>query len=197
MGTAEAARRVGSPFAVTGGVFTTWGSTAAEREGTFPCDRWLPDPDEALYRAVDVEAPDTVLFRWLCQLKAAPYSYDWLDNLGRRSPQHLVPGLERLAVGQRVMIFELVEFVPDRHLTLHLRRHAVYGEVAVTYAVVPAGERRCRLVVKMLVRYPRLPILGLLARWTAAPLDLVMMRRQLFTLKALAERQALDAGGRA
>ena len=47
------------------------------------------------------------------------FSYDWIDNFGRQSPRELVPGLERLAVGQRVMsIFRLVEFERDVHLTL-------------------------------------------------------------------------------
>ena len=70
-----------------------WGSTAAERAMPLPCDDALPDATDAYHRAVDVEADAAVVFRWLCQLKVAPYSYDWIDNLGRRSPQRLTPGL--------------------------------------------------------------------------------------------------------
>src|SRR5262249_6937940 len=67
----------------------TWGSTPAERRMQFPCDRHLPACDDALFRAVSVAAPAPLLFRWLCQLRVAPYSYDWLDNFGRRSPRQL------------------------------------------------------------------------------------------------------------
>src|SRR3989442_6907518 len=149
----------------------TWGSTATERALSFPCDRYLPEPDDALFRAVGIDAPATVLFRWLCQLKVAPYSYDWIDNFGRTSPRRLIPGLEALAVGQRFMaLFELVEFEPDRDLTLRLHG-SVFGDVAVTYRIIPMGERSTRLVVKLLMRYP-IPLRPL-APWIAPALDLI------------------------
>ncbi len=175
----------------------TWGSTAAERARPFPCDGLVPEPTDALFRAVDVAAPARVLFRWLCQLRAAPYSYDWIDNLGRQSPRHLTPGLERLAVGQRVMtFFELVAFEPDRHLTLVGSAPgfgANMGEFALSYVVVPRGDSRSRLVVKILVRYPRGP-LGWAMRGLLPWGDLVMMRKQLLTLKRLAEAAAAQEG---
>jgi hypothetical protein len=134
------------------------------------------------------------MFRWLCQLRLAPYSYDVLDNLGRRSPRTLDAGTDELVVGQRmVAIFRLASFERDRHLTLVARGHRVFGDVAVTYRVEPAGAEECRLVVKLAVRYPRHP-LGRLGRWWLPAGDLVMMRRQLLNLRALAERDAHTAG---
>ena len=166
-----------------------WGSTAADRALAFPCDGRLAEPADTLWRAVDVDAPPATLFRWLCQLRVAPYSYDWIDNLGRQSPRTLTPGLERLAIGQRVMtIFDLVAFEPGRHLTLLLRRAGgPFGEVALTYLVVPRPPDGSRLVVKIRWRYPTAPGLGWFARSFLPWADLVMMRKQLLTLKALAE----------
>jgi hypothetical protein len=170
----------------------TWGSTAEERAAGYPCDRWLADPDDSLWRAIDVSAPPAMVFRWLCQLRAAPYSYDWIDNLGRTSPRELTPGLEDLAAGQRVMtIFRLVEFERDRHITLVLERgKRMFGELAMTYAVDPAPGGS-RLVAKLLVRRPRGPMRILAPLLPAG--DLVMMKKQLRTLKALAERDAYSA----
>jgi hypothetical protein len=170
----------------------SWGTTALERAEPFPCDRLIPDADHALFRAVDVEAPPAVTFRWLCQLRAAPYSYDKLDNLGRRSPQTLTPGLEELQPGQRVQtIFRLIEFEPGRSMTM-LSSGPVFGRVACTYCAERLGDGRSRIVVKLIVTYPRAPH-GPLLRLLGPPGDLVMMRRQLLNLKELAERQA--AGG--
>jgi len=166
-----------------------WGSTPAERARSFPCDRHLAAHGDALYRAVRVAAPAAVLFRWLCQLRVAPYSYDWIDNFGRRSPRQLTPGLDDLQVGQRVMsIFELVEFEPARHLTLRTRRSRLFGQFAVSYVIVPEDPTHCRLVVKILVDLPRPAPLALALRWLMPLGDLIMMRKQLLTMKALAER---------
>ena len=172
-----------------------WGATRDERELRFACDRFVPRPDSAFYRAVTVNAPAAQLFRWLCQLRVAPYSYDWLDNFGQQSPQTLTADLERLRTGQRIMtVFRLVAFEPDRHITaaLDFGRPAI-DELAVTYLTIPEADARCRLLVKVVVAYPRNPI-GMTMRTLLPAGDLVMMRRQLFTLRNLAER---DAAGRA
>jgi hypothetical protein len=166
-----------------------WGSTAAERTAPFPCDGVLTDPECTLYRAVDVEAPVATTFRWLCQLRAAPYSYDKLDNLGKRSPQTLTPGLDAVAIGQRWQtIFKLVGFETGRSLTM-VSKGRVFGHVVVTYRAEPAGEGRSRIVVKLLIDFPR-GLLRPLARLVLPPGDVVMMRRQLLNLKGLAERTA-------
>ena len=168
----------------------TWGSTAAERARAYPCDRYVVG-DAAYFRALGVRAPADRLFRWLCQLRVAPYSYDWIDNRGRRSPRTLTPGADALARGQSVMgIFRLVDFEAGRHLTLHLpagtRAGRRFGEIAVTYQVEPLGPAACRLVVKIAVR--RRPGLGgAIVRRLLPWGDLVMMRRQLLNLRALAE----------
>jgi hypothetical protein len=168
-----------------------WGSTAEERAADWPCDRLLPDANLVLYRSVDVAAPVEVAFRWLCQLRVAPYSYDWLDNLGRRSPRTLTPGLDELEVGQRVMIFDLVEFNPGEEITLRARGD-FFGRLFVTYRVYATSDTASRLAVKLVVRHRR-DALGLLWRWVLPAGDLVMMRKQLLTLAHLAEADASRA----
>ncbi|HEX5989456.1 MAG TPA: hypothetical protein VFY75_04495 [Solirubrobacterales bacterium] len=164
-----------------------WGSTAEERTRPYPCDDLLEEPRSELFRAVDVDAPQATVFRWLCQLRAAPYSYDKLDNFGRRSPQRLTPGLERLERGQRVAtIFHLADFEPGESLTI-LHRGRVFGEVACTYRAARVDGERSRIVVKLLWRPARRGLLGAPERLLLPPGDLVMMRRQLLNLKELAE----------
>ncbi|HEX3433125.1 MAG TPA: hypothetical protein VHT25_03585 [Solirubrobacteraceae bacterium] len=152
------------------------------------CDGLLAGTPLRLHRAVSVEAEPRLVFRWLCQLKHAPYSYDLLDNFARRSPRELTPGAERLAVGQRFMsIFTLVSYVPDEQLTLRARR------TAVTYAALSEGQRT-RLLARVLFAPPGGRLLGSLSGGALAAGDLLMMRKQLLTLKALCERDAARAG---
>jgi hypothetical protein len=167
-----------------------WGTTEQERAAELPCDGFMPEADDVADRAVDVAAPPEAVFRRLCQLRVAPYSYDLLDNLGRRSPRELIPGLEELELGQRFAhIFRLVDVEPGRSLTIRTDR-GPFGDVVCTYLVTPraAGSR---LAVRLRVVYPRGP-LGLLERVLLPPGDLVMMRKQLLTFAQLAEADALS-----
>lgn len=167
-----------------------WGTTAEERELCFPCDRVLPDHNDAYYRGVTVSAQPPTLFRWLCQMRVAPYSYDWLDNFARRSPRELTPDLEHLELGQPFMtIFDLVDFERNVHITLRLRWPGLFPPIAVSYFVDPEGNTGCRLIVKVVLRF-RPGLRDRLIRRPAPWLDWVMMRRQLLNLKALAEGAA-------
>jgi hypothetical protein len=143
----------------------------------------MEEPDQVLLRAIEVDAPAPTLFRWLCQLRVAPYSYDWIDNRGRRSPRTLTPGLERLAVGQRFMtIFRLAEFEPGRSITV-VHRGPLFGRVVGTYDVTSTGPQTSRLLVRLLVRYAHGPVAVGLASLVLPAGDLVMMRKQLRTLR--------------
>jgi hypothetical protein len=166
-----------------------WGSTPAERAASYGCDGRIEDPDAILFRAVDVAAPASLLYRWLCQLRVAPYSYDWIDNRGRRSPQQLIEGLDELEIGQRACtIFEIVAFEPGRSITLDSTT-PIFGRTAITYQANPVDADTCRLVVKLVFRTSRNPY-GWVARRVLPLGDLVMMRRQLLNLRGLAERDA-------
>ena len=156
----------------------TWGLRPPERTVPLPCDAVRPHAGVQADRAISIAAPPAIVFAWLCQLRAAPYSYDLLDNLGRRSPRARNPELVRLEAGQRFMtMFALWSFVDGEQITLRSKG------VAVTYAVRPEGAGS-RLHARVWFGGPRL-----LARVVALG-DLVMMRKQLRTLKTLAEREA-------
>jgi hypothetical protein len=171
-----------------------WGARPAERDAPSPADALLPGATEHWVRAVDIAAPPALVWRWLCQLRAAPYSYDWIDNLGRRSPQELTPGLQDVAVGQRLLVaFRVAAFAPGEHLTVLAKpRSGLLPPFAMAYVVEPAGPGASRLVAHIRAAAP--PALPRpVARAAMAALcagDLVMMRRQLLNLKRLAERDA-------
>ncbi|OMC38259.1 hypothetical protein A5740_27545 [Mycobacterium sp. GA-1841] len=154
-----------------------WGATADERSATLPCDALAPDAAMWADRAISIAASPATVFGWLCQLRVAPYSYDLIDNLGRRSPQTRDPDLTALRVGQRFMqIFTLDSFIEGGHITLRS------GTVAVTYATrAEAGGTR----LHVRVRFGANRILG----WALALGDVVMMRKQLLTLRGLAEQE--------
>ena len=68
------------------------------------------------------------------------------------------------------------------------RAITIVGEIAGSYVILPRTTQECRLVVKLLVCYPTKSHWSLM-RWCLPWGDLLMMRKQLFTLKHLAEGQ--------
>ena len=157
-----------------------WGVTDAEVARRYPCDDLVPDAPVELWRGVTVDAAAPTVWRWLRQVQLAPYSYDWIDNLGRRSPRELQE-MSEPEVGQhysrtagRWKIGRILAVEPGVHLTA-----TILGAV-MSYVVVPEGAST-RLLLKIVL--PK-------RRWYSTPLalgDWPMARKQLLTLKRLAE----------
>ncbi|KQT94093.1 hypothetical protein ASG49_04040 [Marmoricola sp. Leaf446] len=173
------------------GRIAAWGTTPAEAAAHHPADGHVPAGGRHFVRAVDVDADPATTWRWVCQLSVAPYSYDLVDNLGRRSPRTLTPGAERLQLGQRVLFGPVVELESGRLLVVAARGlgRRVCGPVAMSYEVLPGRRTPSRLLLCLAVGPPRRPLVVLDRVWQAVlgAGDLVMARRQLLTLRDLAE----------
>jgi len=157
-----------------------WGVTDAEVGRHYPCDDVVPQPVLQLWRGVTVEATRNRLWPWVAQVRLAPYSYDWIDNLGRQSPQEL-RGLSEPVVGEPFTtagtrrLGRILAVEPQRHLTAEIARGVV-----MCYLLSAEGDAT-RLLLKVVASRGR----------AVAPLlslgDLVMARRQLLNFKRLAE----------
>lgn len=156
-----------------------WGVSDAETHLGFPCDDFVEAPTMVAWRGVSVQAGPEVVWARLKQVRLAPYSYDLVDNLGRRSPaeRHALP---EPRVGEPFTRAygrdqgTVVSVDPGRHLTAEIM--GAY----MSYVVVPRPHDT-RLLLKVVAR---------ISPWLAPALslgDLVMARKQLLRLAHLAE----------
>jgi len=157
-----------------------WGVTDAETQRPYPCDEFVISATLEAWRGVTVHAPPERVWPWVRQVRLAPYSYDWIDNLGRRSPRELrdlpdpEPGQHFTTAGGR-RLGRVLAVEPGRHLTA-----GIMGAV-MSYVLV-RSDLDTRLLLKIVMPGWR-PLAPLLSAG-----DLVMARRQLLNFKALAER---------
>lgn len=161
-------------------------------EGPAPRNFTAVSPGQHWVRAIDVNASPEALFAWVTQLRRAPYSYDWADNFGRRSPQRLDRSMVDVSVGDSVMtIFTVIAVVPGTSMTLSMNERtptSLFGALTVHYEVEPRGAQS-RLSVEMVVPLPPGPLKAF-RRYILAWGDLLMMRKQLKELKRLTESSA-------
>ncbi len=165
-----------------------WGVSDAEISRPYPCDEFLRAPALQAWRGVDVAVPPEAVWPWVAQVRIAPYSYDWIDNRGRRSPRELA-GLAEPRVGEAFTtaggraVGRIVSVDTGKQLT-----GTIMGAY-MSYVLLPADRDSTRLLLKVVMRTSGLTALGLCVG------DLIMSRRQLLNLKHLAERHGRDRGG--
>jgi hypothetical protein len=159
-----------------------WGVTDAEVARHYPCDDLVSAPALQAWRGVTAQASIDRVWPWVAQIRLAPYSYDWIDNLGRRSPRELrdlpepVAGQPFTAAMGGRPAGRILSVDPGAQLT-----GTIMGAV-MSYVLVPTDDGSTRLLLKVVAAGGSMltPLLCLG--------DLVMARKQLRTLARLAER---------
>lgn len=157
-----------------------WGVSDAEVLQRYPCDDLLLNPAAELWRGITVFAPIGDAWQWIKQIRIAPYSYDWLDNLGRRSPQSLL-ALPEPVPGEK---FSTSALGPVGRIQSMESRHQITGVVMgcpMSYVLVEESGA-IRILLKILIPSWYGPFSRLLSVG-----DLIMARRQLTNLKRLIE----------
>ena len=167
-----------------------WGATDEEVHRAMPGDD-LIQVAASTTRAIAIAAPPDQVWPWLVQIgygRAGWYSYDWIDNDGRPSADRILPQLQQLGVGDRILM--LPEMGPPV-LESQPNRYFVAGD--------QEGPTWC------LALYPTPGGCRLVSRWRAAwhmtladafwilisdPGPFIMERRMLKGIKARAERAA-------
>ena len=159
-----------------------------------PGDELLPPGAHSTTRAITINATPRDVFPWLLQIgygRGGWYSYDWIDNDGKRSVDRIDPALQRLAVGDRIPM--LPDFGPVVR-EIQTDHHILSGGDADTWCLLvePTADGRSRLVSRWRQDWPK--TFGTFV-WTLVsdPGAFVMERKMLRTIRSLAEGQRADA----
>ena len=180
-------------------LFQHWGARPEEIEGPFVGDELVPDATLLATRSISLDAPPGRVYPWLAQMgfgKAGWYSYDWIDNLGRRSASTILSQWQDVSTGDVIpgggpVGFEVALAEEPRAFVLSLART---GGITDRIAFTLAYELRdldgsTRLVSRVRARVD-LPGGRLMERALLGPGDGIMVRRQLLNLAGRAAQNA-------
>jgi hypothetical protein len=169
-----------------------WGATQEEIDRPLQGDDIVPDPSFNATRAVTIHTSAQNIFPWIVQMgmnRAGWYSYDLLDNFGRRSAETILPEYQDPRVG------DLIPMSPDGKYGIWVRdfqkdRWMLWwnknGDTTWIWVIEPESPDRCRLLTRIRTKY----------RWLSftAPFnlliefcDLPMMRKSMIGIKRRAE----------
>jgi hypothetical protein len=170
-----------------------WGATDAEVKRSMPGDEIVSKPSFNATRAVTIHAPAQNIYPWIVQMdvtQAGWYSYDLLDNLGRRSAESLLPEHQNIQIG------DLIPISPDGKQGMwvkYFRKNKWMlwwdkkGDTTWIWEIHPEGENQFRLITRIRVKY-RLFSSAVLFNLLTEFFDLLMMRKSMLGIKRRAEK---------
>jgi hypothetical protein len=136
-----------------------WGATDEEAARAMPGDDVVKQPTFSATRAVTIEAKPEQIWPWLVQMgfhRAGWYSYDWVDNLGRRSSERIIPEFQHVHVGDLIPMSPggkvgvcVRDFESNRWLLWWDQK----GKVTWLWGLDPLDDTGTRLISRVRMKY--------------------------------------------
>ena len=124
------AATIGTYAAVVRPRLLRWGATDAELRAPYPGADLIPEGTRSATMAVTLDASPARVWPWLAQMgtdRGGWYSWDRLDNFGRRSTDRIHPEWQQIRVGDRLAAkpdgsewWEVAALEPGRFLGLRM-----------------------------------------------------------------------------
>ncbi len=175
-----------------------WGATAEEVARTMPGDDLISGPGLDTTRAITIRARPEEIWPWLVQMgygRGGWYSYDRLDNSGRRSADKIIPEFQTpLVAGGRIPGGQRYSF---QVMSMETNRSLVLGpQISWSFGLYPQADGSTRLVERLRAKYhwrrPRMyPFIVMLDVG-----DFIMMRKHLLSLKQRVEANTAPKAAR-
>jgi hypothetical protein len=172
-------------------IFQYWGATAEEINSSVVGDDLCSTATLVATRSITIGAAPQEVFPWIRQMgfgRAGWYSYDWLDNLGRKSATTIHDEWQSVEAGDKIpsgpISFTAAIVDAPRHFVLEIqslgkKSPKMHFTLAYELRDNPQGTR---LVTRMRSRV-NLPLGSLFEKLILGPGDGIMLRRQLLNIK--------------
>ncbi|HEX8972996.1 SRPBCC family protein [Oryzihumus sp.] len=193
-----------------------WGATDAEVGADFPGRDIVPGGARAATMATTIDAPPARVWPWLAQMgtdRGGWYSWDRLDNFGRRSTSRLHPEWQAVEVGDRFAAkpdgsqwWEVAALEPERFLALRMsldlrgrpfdpagERPARFTDSTWSFQLTELPGQRTRLVVSGYWSLRPRWLQPLMSVLVLEPSHWVMQTRQFANLKRRVEGRSPGA----
>ena len=177
-------------------IFQYWGATPEEIQSPVVGDDLCSAATLIATRSITISAPPQEVFPWIRQMgfgRAGWYSYDWLDNLGRKSATTIHDEWQSVEAGDKVpsgpISFTAAIVETPRHFVLEiksLRKNSPKLHFTLAYELRddPHGTR----LVNRMRSHANFPLGSFFEKLVLGPGDGFMLRRQLLTISKNASR---------
>jgi hypothetical protein len=138
-------------------------------QSTWTCDHYI-----------DLNATSEDIWPWLAQMgngRAGWYSYDWIDNLGKKSLLTINPKFVQIQKGQSIPFFIIEDFLVNEFITFKFG-----SNTTVTY-LLQRLDNKSRLWTRL-----KVPKASWILKKTLGPAHKIMQDKQFLEIKKRVEK---------